>query len=226
MLRGKKCLKHFVDLVGFPRFSGLAGNLQLLIKGFHPGRKNMQTLQIVAIAIVVIAVLAAIGWLVYTRKRSERLRDHFGTEYDRRVSELEGDRRRAEAELTEREARVQELKHRPLSSSERARLIEEWRRCQARFVDDPEGAVDDADQLLSDIMRTRGYRIEDRNDRLADLCAAYPDRASDFRQTNELFIKHRSGNASTEELRKAFVHFRTLFDEMLGGHDEELKRAS
>src|SRR5262252_4704762 len=65
MLRGKKCLKHFVDPVGFPRFSGLAGNLQLLIKGFHPGRKNMQTLQIVAIAIVVIAVLAAIGWYTH-----------------------------------------------------------------------------------------------------------------------------------------------------------------
>ena len=186
----------------------------------------MQTWQIVAIAIAVIAILAAIGWLVYTRKRSEHLRDHFGTEYDRRVSELEGNRRRAEAELTEREARVQELKHQPLSSSERARFIQEWRICQARFVDDPAGAVDDADQLLSDIMHTRGYRIEDRNDRLADLCAAYPDHASDFRQTNELFIKHRSGNASTEELRRAFVHFRSLFDDMLGGHDEELKRAS
>jgi len=97
----------------------------------------MQTWQIVAIAIAVIAILAAIGWLVYTRKRSERLRDHFGTEYDRRVSELEGNRRRAEAELTEREARVQELKHQPLSSSERTRFIEEWRICQARFVDDP-----------------------------------------------------------------------------------------
>jgi len=213
--------------VCFPRFSVLAGNLQRLIKG--PSfweKKHMQTWQIVAIAIAVIAILAAIGWLVYTRKRSERLRDHFGTEYDRRVGELEGDRRRAETELTEREARVQELKHQPLSGSERARFIEEWRICQAKFVDDPAGAVDDADQLLSDIMRTRGYRIEDRSDRLADLCAAYPERASDFRQTNELFIKHRSGNASTEELRKAFVHFRSLFDEMLGGQDEELKRAS
>ena len=186
----------------------------------------MQTWQIVAIAIAAIAILAALGWLVYTRKRSERLRDHFGTEYVRRVTELEGDQRRAEVELTEREARVQKLKHRPLSSSERSRFIDEWRMCQARFVDDPEGAVDDADQLLSDIMHTRGYGIDDRHDRLADLCAAYPDRASDFRQTHELFIKHQSGNASTEELRKAFVHFRSLFDEMLGGHDEELKRAS
>jgi len=185
----------------------------------------MQTWQI-AIGVVAIAILAAIGWLIYTRKRSERLRDHFGTEYDRRVSELEGDRRRAEAELTEREARVQKLKHRPLTSSERVRFIDEWRMCQARFVDDPPGAVDDADQLLSDIMRARGYAIEDRNDRLADLCAAYPDRADDFRQTHAIFIKHHSGNASTEELRKAFVHFRSLFDEMLGGQDEELKRAS
>jgi len=186
----------------------------------------MQIWQIVVIAIAAIAIVAAIGWLVYTRKRSERLRDHFGTEYDRRLTELEGDRRRAEAELTAREARVQELKHRPLTSSERARFIDEWRICQARFVDDPGRAVDDADQLLSDIMRARGYTIEDRNDRLADLCAAYPDSAPDFRQTHALFIKHHSGNASTEELRTTFVHFRSLFDEMLGGHDEELKRAS
>src|SRR5262249_49585442 len=117
----------------------------------------MQTSQIVAIVVVAIAILAAIGWLLYTRRRSERLRGHFGTEYDRRVTELEGDRRRAEAELTEREARVQKLQRRPLTSSERATFINEWRRCQARFVDDPEGAVDEADQLLSDIMHARGY---------------------------------------------------------------------
>ena len=186
----------------------------------------MQTSQIVAIVVVAIAILAAIGWLLYTRRRSERLRGHFGTEYDRRVTELEGDQRRAETELTEREARVQKVKHQPLSSSERSRFIHEWRICQARFVDDPAGAVDDADQLLSDIMHARGYSIDDRNDRLADLCAAYPDRASDFRQTHELFIKSQSGNASTEELRKAFVHFRSLFDEMLATHDEQLKRVS
>jgi len=186
----------------------------------------MQLSQIVAIVITAVVVIGAIGWLIYTRKRSERLRGHFGPEYDRRVTELQGNRRRAEAELTEREARVQKLKLQPLSSVDHAKFVEEWRICQARFVDDPAEAVDCADELLSDIMHARGYTIDERSDRLADLCAAYPRRASDFRDANDILTKHRRGAASTEDLRVAFVHFRSLFDEMLGGHDEELKRAS
>jgi hypothetical protein len=186
----------------------------------------MELWQIVAIVIAAIVILEAIGWLIYTRKRSERLRGHFGPEYDRRVTELHGDRRSAESELTEREARVQKLKLRPLSTSDRSTFVEQWRIGQARFVDDPVGAVNDADQLVSDIMHARGYTIDERNDRVADLCAAYPTRASDFREANDVLIKHRRGTASTEDLRRAFVHFRSLFDEMLGGHDEELRRVS
>src|SRR5262249_47112813 len=166
---------------------------------------HMELSQIVAIVIAAVVILGAIGWLIYTRKRSERLQGHFGTEYDRRVTELHGDRRRAEAELTEREARVQKLKLRPLSSSDHAKFVEQWRMCQATFVDDPAGAVDEADQLVSDIMRARGYTIDERNDRVADLCAAYPNRASDFREANDVLIEHRRGAASTEDLRKAFV---------------------
>jgi len=186
----------------------------------------MELWQISAIVIAAVAIFGAIGWLIYTRKRSERLRGHFGPEYDRRVTELHGDHRRAEAELTEREARVQKLKLRPLSSTDRATFVEEWRICQARFVDDPAGAVNDADQLVGDIMHARGYTIDERNDRWADLCAAYPKRASDVRDANDILLKHRRGAASTEDLRRAFVHFRSLFDEMLGGHDEELRRVS
>ena len=98
--------------------------------------------------------------------------------------------------------------------------------CQARFVDDPAGAVDDADRLVGEIMRARGYAMDDPSERLSDVCAAYPDRASDYRQANDILVSHRGGQASTEDLRKAFVHFRSLFDEMLGGQDEELKRVS
>jgi hypothetical protein len=186
----------------------------------------MELWQTVALTVAVVVILAAIGWLIYTRKRSERLRAHFGPEYDRRVDELHGNRTRAETELTEREARVQKLTLRPLSHSDRTAFVEQWRIVQARFVDDPAGAVNDADRLVGDIMRARGYTMDERSDRLADLCAAYPQRASDFREANDVFIRHRSGNASTEDLRRAFVHFRSVFDEMLGGHDEELKRAS
>jgi hypothetical protein len=186
----------------------------------------MELSQIVAIVIAAVVILGAIGWFIYTRKRSERLRSHFGPEYDRRVTELHGNRRRAEAELTGREARVQKLTLHPLSSADRAEFVEEWRTCQAQFVDDPAGAVDCADQLLSDIMHARGYTVDERSDRLADLCAAYPRRASDFRDANDVLMKYHRGAASTEDLRRAFVHFRSLFDDMLGGHDEELKRAS
>ena len=185
----------------------------------------MQTWQIVAICVAAIAVLAAVGWVMYDRSRSRRIRDHFGPEYDRRVTEL-GNRRRAESELAHREARVLELKSRPLSISDRTRFSDEWRMCQARFVDDPAGAVDDADRLVGEIMRARGYAMDDPSERLSDVCAAYPDRASDYRQANDSLASHLGGQASTEDLRKAFVHFRSLFDQMLGGQDEELKRVS
>jgi hypothetical protein len=86
--------------------------------------------------------------------------------------------------------------------------------------------VEDADRLVTEIMRARGYGMEEHDDRLADLCAAYPERASDFRAADAVLIEHRRHNATTEDLRRAFVHFRSLFDDMLGGQDEELKRAS
>ena len=186
----------------------------------------MELWQTVGLAIAVIVIIAAIGWLVYTRKRSEHLRERFGPEYDRRVVELEGDRSRAEKELKEREARIHRLTLHPLSNTDRIEFVNQWRKCQAKFVDDPAGAVSDADVLLTDILHARGYTTQDRDERLADFCAAYPQRAFDFREANESFIKHRRGIASTEDLRRAFLHFRTLSDEMLGGLDEELKRAS
>jgi len=195
------------------------------IDGFFR-EEYMELWQTVAIVVAAVVILAAIGWLIYTRKRSERLRAHFGPEYDRRVEELDGNRFRAESDLTQREARVQKLKLRPLSGTDRAKFIEQWRMCQARFVDDPAGAVTDADQLVGEIMYARGYTVDERSDRLADLCSAYPQRASDFRETNEIFLRNRRGTATTEDLRKAFVHLRSVFDEMLGGKDEEFKRAS
>jgi hypothetical protein len=182
----------------------------------------METWQIIAIC-VGIAILAVIGWWVYERNRSRRLRERFGPEYDRRVAER--GRHRAESEFAQREASVRK-NVRPLSASERAKFLEEWRLCQARFVDDPPGAVDEADRILSDIMRTRGYAADDPYDRLTDVCAAYSDHSSAYREANEIVIRHRRGDASTEDLRKAFVHFRALFDEVLGGHDEELKRTA
>ena len=182
----------------------------------------METWQIIAVCVGIV-ILAVVGWWVYERNRSRRLKERFGPEYDRRVTER--GRRRAESELVQREASVRK-NVRPLSASERAKFLEEWRLCQTRFVDDPPGALDEAERILSDIMRTRGYAADDPYDRLTDVCAAYPHQSAAYREANEIAVRHRRGEASTEDLRKAFVHFRALFDEVLGGHDEESKRAA
>src|SRR5438067_1438504 len=127
----------------------------------------MQLWQIIAIGVAII-VAAGVGLWIYQRNRTRHLRERFGPEYDRRVAQLGS--LRAESELAHSEAKVEKLKVRPLSASDRARFLEEWRLCQARFVDDPPGAVDEADRIVSDIMRTRGYAVDDPYDRVADIC--------------------------------------------------------
>jgi len=184
----------------------------------------MQVWQIVAIC-VGIAILAVVGWWIYERNRTRYLRERFGSEYDRRVTQV-GNRRRAESELARSEARVRKLQVRPLSASDRTQFLDKWRLCQARFVDDPAGAVEEADHIVSDIMRVRGYAVDDPYDRVTDVCAAYPHHASAYREASDIVIQHRRGESSTEGLRRAFVNFRSLFDEILGGQDEERKRAA
>ena len=98
--------------------------------------------------------------------------------------------------------------------------------CQAQFVDDPSGAVDRADQLLVDIMRMRGYAIDNPYERMMDIAAAYPNHAAKYREAGQILARHRRSEASTEELRTAFLHYRTLFDDLLGGYDEEFRKAS
>jgi hypothetical protein len=185
----------------------------------------MENWQIAVIVIAAAAFFLAVGWLLYERNRSRRLRQHFGREYDRKITEV-GDRRRAESDLTQREARVRGLTLRPLDSSDRENFRDRWRMCQSRFVDSPSEAVDEADRLLDDVMHARGYPMDDRNDRLDDLCAAHPEHAPELREAHEILVMSRAGRASTEELRTAFVCYRSLFGEILGGHDEKLRRAS
>jgi len=185
----------------------------------------MQIWQMILIAIGVLIVTGAVAWWIYERNRTRHLRERFGPEYDRRIA-LSGNRRRAESELAASEIRAQKLKTQPLSATDRSRFLEAWRLCQARFVDDPGGAVNDAERLLTDIMRTRGYRVDDPYERLTDVCAAYPDHATSYREANAIAVDHQRGGTTTENLRKAFLDYRSLFDDVLGGRDEELKRAS
>ena len=173
------------------------------------------------IAIVVgVLVLAVIGWLVWQRQRSEALRARYGPEYARTVNEL-GDTRRAESELVKRQERVAALDIRPLSAEMQNRFRQQWRAVQTRFVDDPKSAVTDADALVEDAMRTRGYPVSDFDQRAADLSVHHPRVVENYRAARDIAHRHRRGEATTEDLRQAMVYYRGLFDDLLEDREHE-----
>jgi len=176
----------------------------------------VSTTQIAIVIAVVVMVVAGIAiWLFMRKRRTERLRTQFGgAEYTRAVKEG-GSRRHAEAGLDKRTDRVESLHIRPLGPGDRARFVESWRRVQARFVDGPGGAVTEADQLLGDVMSTRGYPVSDFEQRAADISVNYPLVLENYRSAHEIAIRQTRGQASTEELRQAMIHYRTLFEELV-----------
>lgn len=165
------------------------------------------------LAIVVVA-LAAAAWWVYRRQRATKLRNRFGAEYERTV-EAHG-ARNAEAELTRREKRVESLSIRDLTREEQDRFADSWRRVQARFVDDPSGAIQDADVLLCQVMETRGYPVGDFEQRAADLSVAHGRVIDRYRTAHDLMIRDRRGEANTEDLRNAMVNYRALYEQLIG----------
>jgi hypothetical protein len=178
-----------------------------------------------AIAVAVIAgLVVAISLLIYARKRrTQRLIEQFGApEYDRVMMD-EGNREKAETALGRRADRVESLNIRQLSPADRARFIESWRTVQARFVDGPGGAVAEADQLLGDVMSTRGYPVSNFEQRAADISVHHPLVLQNYRAAHEIAIRQTHGQASTEELRQAMIHYRTLFDDLIA--EPELARA-
>ena len=176
---------------------------------------------IISVAVILIAGITA--WLFLRKRRSERLRTQFGgSEYDRAVKE-DGNRRHAEAGLKERTARVESLNIRPLAPGDRARFVESWRRVEARFVDGPGGAVTEADQLLGDVMSTRGYPVSDFEQRAADISVDHPLVLENYRTAHEIAVRQTMGQANTEDLRQAMIHYRTLFEELV--REPELARA-
>jgi len=134
-----------------------------------------------------------------------------------------GGRRQAEAGLDKRADRVESFHIRPLGPDDRTRFVESWRRVQARFVDSPGGAVTEADQLLGDVMSTRGYPVSDFEQRAADISVDYPSVLENYCFAHEIALRRTRGQASTEELRQAMIHYRTLFDELAA--EPELARA-
>jgi hypothetical protein len=174
----------------------------------------MATGAIVAIVIVVIVVAAAL-FMLTTANRRRRLRERFGPEYDRAVTER-GSRREAEAELSEREKHVRELDIRPLSPTARNQYQSEWTAVQEQFVDAPQAAVTGAQTLVSAVMEARGYPTQPYDQTLADLSVEHASTLDHFRAAHDISQNAAAGTATTEDLRQAMIHYRALFAELLG----------
>lgn len=167
------------------------------------------------IVIVVVAAAIVIAGLIFYRKhRSRQLREHFGPEYDRAVSER-GTQGKAEMELLKREKRVEKFSIKPLSPADRDQYAQEWTAVQRRFVDDPAGAVKDADSLVNRVMVARGYPMSNFEQRAADISVSYPGVVQNYRSASAIAQRHGRGEAGTEDLRQAMVYYRSLFDELL-----------
>lgn len=175
----------------------------------------MSPISWIVVAVIIIAVLIVAAVLWSRSRRSEHLKDRFGREYDRTL-EAKGDRGKAEAELAEREKRVEKLDIRPLSPDERREFGQRWTDVQARFVDDPPRAVAFADALLGDVMKARGYPVSDFEQRAGDISVDHPVVVEHYHKAHDIAVRHERGEASTEDLRQAMIHYRALFDNLVG----------
>jgi hypothetical protein len=173
-----------------------------------------QMVILIAVVVIALIVIAAIAFVASRKRRSMKLREHFGPEYDR-VLRQEGDARKAEGVLEFREKRRDKFKIRLLSATDRSSFNVRWSEVQARFVDDPRGAVTVADSLVTDVMQARGYPIGEFDQRAADLSVDYPTIVENYRAAHDIAQRHSAGKASTEDLRQAMVHYRALFQELL-----------
>ena len=175
--------------------------------------------------IIAIAVLGAIAWYFVTRqRRTEALREQYGPEYAQTVRQA-GSERRAEDELIKRKERVEALDIRPLSAEQRRHFTREWKRVQVMFVDDPGGAVSLADTLVEDVMKVRGYPVSDFDQRAADLSVHHARVVQNYRAARDIAERHRRRAATTEDLRKAMVYYRELFQDLLEDRERGTDRA-
>jgi hypothetical protein len=163
---------------------------------------------------LVVAVIAVIAWFFIKQKQSQRLQQRFGPEYGRAVNEF-GGRGKAESELMEREHRVARLNIMPLAPAEAASFTQAWNALQGRFIDNPKGVVAEADHLVRELMVKRGYPMGDFERRAADISVDHPAVVSAYRAAQVIAARDERGEADTEELRKAVVHYRALFDDLL-----------
>jgi len=172
--------------------------------------------KLIALAVAVILVIAGLAWL-YARKRrsaTAHLRQKYGPEYDRAVR-AHGSERKAQAKLEDREKRVETLNIRDLDPIEHDRFLKRWESVQSRFVDSPKGAVAEADDLVSSLMKTRGYPVSDFDQRAADISVDHPRVVENYRSAHEIALRVGKDAATTEDLRTAMIHYRSLFEELV-----------
>ena len=172
--------------------------------------------KLIVLAVVAILIIAVLAWLYVRnrRKTTAGLRQKFGPEYDRAVQQ-HGSERKAEAKLADREKRVEKLTLRDLNPMEQERFSKQWQEVQSRFVDSPKGAVAEADDLVSSLMKARGYPVSDFDQRAADISVDHPRVVANYRSAHEIALRVGKDVATTEDLRTAMIHYRSLFEELM-----------
>ncbi len=174
---------------------------------------------ILIVAVVIAVAIGLVAWIsANKRKRTQRLQQRFGPEYERTVSET-GEQRAAEKELAARERKRDKLDIRPLSSAALETFSGRWRAVQTAFVDSPSSALGDADRLVTEVMRERGYPVDDFDQRASDISVDHPTVVEDYRAAHDIFELQHHGAVGTEEQRQAFVHYRGLFAKLLDPGD-------
>src|SRR5258705_6522565 len=175
---------------------------------------NNLTPAMMILIVVSILVIAAAVWMFIQKKRTQDLRSRFGPEYDKAI-DIHGDRWHAESDLEKREKRVARFHIRSLRHDERVKYAEDWRLEQSLFVDDPRTAVKRADSLVQDVMKQRGYPVSDFEQNAADVSVDHPRVVENYRVAHEIAIRDARGQSDTEDLRKAMVCYRALFEDLL-----------
>jgi hypothetical protein len=176
---------------------------------------------IVAIVIVALIIIGVV-LMIWRKREGERLKHQFGPEYERQVREAGGSRAKAEAELVKREKRVEKLDIKPLPPERRDAFAADWQEVQAKFVDDPERSIALADALVAEVMKARGYPVDDFEQRAADISVEHPGVVANYRAAHDIAVRRSQGKADTEDLRSALIGYRSLFDELLHADAPEL----
>jgi len=173
----------------------------------------MNTTAVILIAVVAVVAIAA--WFLYRQQRSKQLKAQFGPEYESAVHKYGS---KAEDALVARQRRLEKLPIHSLPPDERDRFANQWHDVQSRFVDDPAGSIEAADQLVCDAMTARGYPMSEFEVRAEDLSVDHPQVVRNYRAAHAIRLRRDGGEASTEDLRQALVYYRDLFDELLEAH--------